>query len=244
MNAAEQILSFIVFPVACYLIGSLVPGYWIARRRGVDLLTRGSKNIGASNVARLLGRNWGLVAFTLDLLKGFLPTFLLAWLGAYVLGGALGSQSYHLLGILYGAMAVLGHVFSIYLWFRGGKAVATGCGVFLALSPYATVLAVILWAVLFLVVRRVSVASIMAAIVLPIAALVISFSRGALGVEWPVPVFAGAVAALVLLLHRGNIQRLMAGTEPTFGKKKPETEPPEEQPCEQAPDNSKESGSS
>ena len=213
--SARLILLYIVFPIASYLIGSLTPGLWVGKLKGVDIRTMGSKNVGATNVVRVLGKKFGIAVFVLDLLKGFLPTFFFAWFTA-----PMASQNYFVHGIIYGACAIVGHSFSILLGFKGGKAVATGCGVFLALSPLATLIAASVWVVFFLIFRIVSIGSIVAAIVLPVAAVVLSLSNRELGRTWPVAVFAAAVAALILLRHRANIQRLMAGTESTFKKSK------------------------
>lgn len=213
--SAEQILAYIVFPIASYLIGSLTPGYWIGKLKGVDLRAAGSKNIGATNVARVLGKKLGIAVFAIDLLKGFAPTLLFA-AACVRWSGVMTDKLYFLYGILYGVCAILGHLFPIYAGFRGGKGVATGCGVFLALSPWATLTVIVVWGIVFAIFRIVSIASILAAIVLPVGVLMLAFAQRKFSQTWPVVVFAGAVAVLVLVRHRSNIARLAAGTENRF----------------------------
>ena len=218
------IVVWIVLPVVSYLIGSLPCGLWIGRRfAGVDIRKEGSRNIGATNLTRVLLKRpgvkrsrallLGVGSFVLDMLKGLVPALALAWF-AHWRHGATQQIVY---AIAYGLCAILGHTFSIYLRFRGGKAVATSAGVFFALTPLATLIALIVWALVFAILRYVSLASITAAIVLPVSTLVLSVRAGELGRRWPVIVFAAAVAALVIVRHRSNIRRLRAGEENRFG---------------------------
>lgn len=171
-------------------------GYWLVRAaRGEDIRTRGSGNIGATNVWRAYGWRYGLPIVVLDVAKGFVPAFL---------GVQLVSP---LVGVLAGSAAMLGHWRPLYLGFaRGGKMVATSAGVFLALAPWAALVGLGVWVVVFLSTRYVSLASMATAVVLPLAALL-------LGLAWPIVVFAAVAAVGVILLHRPNIARLRAGTE-------------------------------
>jgi len=166
----------------------------------------GSRNIGATNAYRVLGARWGILVFVLDAAKGFLAASAPALLtGAGTLSASLAA----------GVAAILGHVFSPWLGFRGGRGVATSLGVFLAIVPVPTLLAFLLWIVLVLVSRRVSVGSIGAALAYPF--LVFLLLR-----EDPHRALLAGITALVSLLvivrHKANIQRLLAGTEPPLSR--------------------------
>ncbi|MBQ6297475.1 MAG: glycerol-3-phosphate 1-O-acyltransferase PlsY [Selenomonadaceae bacterium] len=192
MNWAELI-------IASYLIGSipmgLIFGKLIWKK---DLRRFGSRNIGATNAWRILGRKAGLLVFIFDFLKGQLGVMLGACLfaspGAMVLGGL---------------FAMLGHMFPIFLFFRGGKGVATGLGVIAALMPKITAIVFVVWLVLFLITRYVSVASIIAAVLTPILAVIYNE---------PVIYFLFALIAAVIIVfrHKDNIKRLKAGNENKF----------------------------
>jgi acyl phosphate:glycerol-3-phosphate acyltransferase len=185
--------------LAGYLAGSIPTGYWLVRlTRGVDIRTVGSGNIGATNVWRTFGARLGAPVMAADVAKGFVPAFL-----ATIYVG-------HLAGVLAGGAAMLGHWRPLFLRFaRGGKAVATCGGAFLGVAPLVGGIGAIVWFVVFAVFRYASVASIAAAISLPVASI-------ALGEPWPVDVFAGLAALAVIVLHRPNIARLRAGTETRF----------------------------
>jgi glycerol-3-phosphate acyltransferase PlsY len=181
---------------AGYLIGSLPFGYWLPRwLRGVDIRTQGSGNTGATNVWRTLGFKLGLAVAFLDIAKGAAAVLLARWLAD------------DLVAIFAGVAAMVGHYRPAFLWFsRGGKAVAVLGGVGLALAPLATLSAACVWVAVFLVTRYASVASLLAAATLPLFALLFHASV-------PVIVFTVLAGVAVLLLHRGNIKRLRAGTE-------------------------------
>jgi glycerol-3-phosphate acyltransferase PlsY len=182
--------------VGGYLAGSLPFGYWLVRAfRGVDIRTVGSGNIGATNVWRTFGPRFGIAVMVLDTLKGFVPAFVATlWVGS-------------LWGVVAGAAAMVGHSRPLFLRFeRGGKMVATCGGAFLGVAPVVGGIGAAVWVIVFAACRYASVASIAAALSLPVAALV-------LREPWPVVVFAGAAAAGVLFLHRANIRRLRSGTE-------------------------------
>jgi len=185
--------------LAGYLAGS-VPSGWLLVRwlRGVDIRSVGSGNIGATNVWRAFGRRLGLPVALLDTAKGFGP----ALLGALLVGD--------LAGVLAGAAAMLGHWRPLFLRFRrGGKMVATCGGAFLALAPLVGLAGAAVWLLVFLLSRYASLASMLAAVSLPLGAL-------ALGESWPVIAFASLAAGAVILLHRANIRRLRTGTESRF----------------------------
>ena len=202
--------------VAAYLLGSIPTGYLLVRLfRHQDIRQAGSGNIGATNVLRFGGKLLGAVTFLLDMLKGCSAV----WLGA-LLGGLLLPHSP--LDALYDAealaalCAVLGHVFPVWLRFRGGKGVATGFGVFLAATPLAALAAISVFFIVFFISRHVSIASILGSASFPPFAYFL--------VRGPRPPFfiavECAVALIIILKHHQNIRRLIAGTEPRFGKKK------------------------
>ena len=182
-----------------YLLGSMPFGYWVVLLvKGEDIRKVGSGNIGASNVWRTYGRWLGIPIVVLDVAKGFVP----ALVGALLVG--------ELTAVLAGGAAMLGHWRPLFLRFqKGGKTVATGGGVFLGAAPLLGLIGVAVWIVVFLLSRYASLASIVAALSLPILAVV-------LGEPWPIIVFGVIAAAGVLLLHRANIARLRAGTESRF----------------------------
>ena len=182
-----------------YLLGSLPFGYWVPRLvRREDIRTKGSGNVGASNVFRVYGRSLGVPVALLDLAKGFGAAALGLWAG-----GAL-------IGVLAGAAAMIGHSRPVFLGFKkGGKMVATAGGALLALAPLAALISIGIWLVTFLLTRYASLASIVTALALVVSVL-------ALGYPWPIVVFGIAGASAVIFLHRGNSRRLLGGTEHRF----------------------------
>jgi glycerol-3-phosphate acyltransferase PlsY len=182
-----------------YLLGSLPFGYWVPRLvRGEDIRTKGSGNVGASNVFRVYGRSLGVPVALLDLAKGFAAASLGLWIG-----GAL-------IGVLAAAAAMIGHARPVFLRFeKGGKMVATAGGATFALAPLAAFCCVVIWLVVFLVTRYASLASIVTAIGLAVLVLLFDYS-------WPIVVFGVAGAVAVIALHHQNIRRLFAGTEHRF----------------------------
>jgi glycerol-3-phosphate acyltransferase PlsY len=199
-----------------FLLGGLPSGLWIGRARGVDLRTAGSRNIGATNAYRVLGARWGILVFAIDAAKGFLAATSPALL-ARATGPAVGADTLLAATIAGGVAAILGHVFSPWLRFRGGRGVATSLGVFLAIGPIPILLAFGVWVLLVLLTRRVSVGSIGAALAYPF--LVFYLLRGDPH-RVLLCVIATAVALLVILRHKANIQRLLAGTEPQISRTK------------------------
>lgn len=198
--------------VLSYLVGSIPWGYAIGRFKGLDIRSHGSGNIGATNVRRVLGRDWGLLCLVLDFLKGLLPVLLI---GAK-LGVAL-SLAPEVGRILAAAGAVAGHVWPIWLGFKGGKGVATTIGALLAVSWVAVLIGVGTWLVVYYSTRYVSLASLCAAVMLPVGHVIVALVRHE-------AVFSSSLALLLLLAaliifrHRSNIQRLRDGTEYRFGK--------------------------
>ena len=189
-------MTFAAVVVAGYLLGSCPWGYWLVRLvHHQDIRTVGSGNVGGTNVWRVYGKRLGLTVIVLDVLKAFVP----ALLGVLLVS--------HLCGILAGAAAMLGHWRPLFLGFaRGGKMVASAAGVFLAVAVWVALGAACVSWLFFLTTRYVSVASIAAALSLPVFAALFGYPR-------EVIVFSGLAAVGVLLLHRGNLRRLRAGTE-------------------------------
>jgi glycerol-3-phosphate acyltransferase PlsY len=185
--------------VAGYLLGSMPWGYWLVRLVKHDDIRRyGSGNVGGTNVWRVYGWRLGLPVVVLDTAKGFAP----ALVATLVVS--------HLAGVLAGAAAMLGHWRPLFLrWQRGGKMVATCGGAFLGVAPVVGGIGAAVWIAVFLLFRYASVASIVAALSLPVVAAL-------LGEPWPVIVFAAGAAIAVAFLHRANIARLRAGTESRF----------------------------
>ena len=209
----NPLILFAAFPLAAYVIGSTPFGYLIGRARGVDLRTVGSGNVGATNVGRVLGARWGYLCFALDVAKGLVPVLLV---GLALRGGGLtAARQAGWLAVAFGAVA--GHVFTFWLKFRGGKGVATSLGVLLGLFPYFTfpgLAALGIWCAVVLIWRYVSLASIVAAAAMPfLFAAACRLAGWPLRQLWPLLAFAIAMAALVILRHRTNIARLLAGTE-------------------------------
>lgn len=190
--------------VAAYLIGA-TPTSYIAGRvaRGIDLRQHGSGNLGATNVYRVLGWRVAVPVFLLDIFKGWLPTF------AFPLWDGMPAAEW---ALAYGTAAIIGHVYSVYVGFRGGKGVATSAGVFLALAPVAVLGGLLIWAGLVFSTRIVSVGSIVAAAALP---LLVFLTQGAGPVLW----LACALGAFVVFAHRANVGRLLRGEEHRFGRK-------------------------
>jgi glycerol-3-phosphate acyltransferase PlsY len=188
-----------VLIVIGWICGSMPWGYWLVRVfRGEDVRTKGSGNIGATNVWRVYGRRLGLAAVVLDTAKGFVP----ALVATKVAG--------HDAGVLAGGAAMLGHWRPLFLGFRrGGKLVATTGGAFLGVAPIVGGIGAGVWLLVFALTRYASVASIVSAVSLPLWSWLI-------GYPWPVTLFAGAAAVAVLVLHRANLGRLLRGEEHKF----------------------------
>jgi glycerol-3-phosphate acyltransferase PlsY len=190
---------------ASYLLGAVPSSYLAGRARGIDLREHGSGNLGATNTFRVLGARVAAPVMVFDVLKGFLPVALFPrWDGRTALAWTLA----------YGAAAILGHVFPVYMGFRGGKGVATATGVFLALAPVAVLPAVAVWLLVLAVSRMVSLASIAGAVTL-VVALALTESRPA------VLVLGAAVALFVVYSHRSNVRRILRGEEYRFGGARP-----------------------
>lgn len=212
------IIGYLLVAAVGYLLGSIPTGYWVGRWRGVDIRTVGSKNMGATNVFRTLGKGAGLFVLVADALKGFVAVSLVVYchpacteaLPQLFPAPAAGSWPDHFdPGLAAGIGAVLGHNYTCWLRFKGGKGIATTVGVFLALAPAAVGIAAGCWLLVFLATRYVSVASIVAAIALPCG---VWLTRENLTLRLMVI----GLGVLAIYKHRANIARLRAGTENRF----------------------------
>lgn len=190
--------------IASYLLGAVPTSYLAARLfRGIDLRDHGSRNLGATNLYRVLGWRYAIPVGLLDAAKGLVP----------VLVFAPRVSSSELFALICGLVAVVGHVFSVFVGFKGGKGVATAAGVMLALTPAALGVAVLVWAALVYLTGYVSVGSIVAAAIFPLAVYLLEPP------DQPAMLWLDiAVAAAIVWFHRGNIQRLFKGTENRFGR--------------------------
>ena len=200
--------------IGSYLLGSIPFGYLAGRLAGIDIRRAGSGNVGATNVVRVLGKRYGYPVFALDVLKG---------LGAVKISMLMAPgrppewNSPEIFGILAAMSSVLGHLYPPWLKFNGGKGVATSAGALLALTPVATLIGVAIWTIVFWLTRYVSLASVIAAVVLPIVILLVSSHDQNNG--RPLVYASACVAAVVIWRHRSNLSRLMRGTEPRFTRK-------------------------
>jgi glycerol-3-phosphate acyltransferase PlsY len=193
---------------SAFLLGSIPTGYLVARAKGIDIRRHGSGNIGATNVLRTLGKPLGILVFFLDALKGFAAVWMVM---RY-------SEASAWPGILAAVAAIVGHNYTPWLGFRGGKGIATSAGVLLALMPWAVLAIAVVWFVVFSITRYVSLASMSAAAALPVAVALLShFGRGG---NAPLVIFALIISALAIWRHRANIQRLRDGTEPRLLRRK------------------------
>ncbi|HEX4120530.1 MAG TPA: glycerol-3-phosphate 1-O-acyltransferase PlsY [Verrucomicrobiae bacterium] len=206
-----QIGAYIFVVVISYVLGSTPAGYVAGRVRGVDVRTMGSGNIGATNVFRVLGKTAGIAVLTTDALKGFVAARFAPLLALYLFTSC-GAQREDL-ALAAGVGAILGHNYSFWLRFKGGKGIATSGGVVMAWAPQACLTALALWGVIFAATRYVSLASIAAAVILPFA---VWFWKGSVTMTCVM----AALSLLAIYKHKGNIRRLLDGTENRIGKAK------------------------
>lgn len=215
-------MSALLALVAAFVLGSLPWSQWAARRQGVDLREHGSGNLGATNVYRVMGWRWGLLVLLLDVGKGILAVVIARALSP---GGGVPAAA--------ALAAVAGHSFSPFVGFRGGKGVATGLGVFLGLAPLAGSLAFLVWLATVALCGWISVASGVAALLLPVFVLV---TREDLGVRFPwVLALSLALTVLVLVRHRANWGRVARGAEQAIWERRSESPSEGAAPEETAP---------
>jgi glycerol-3-phosphate acyltransferase PlsY len=208
------IVIYFVVALGAYLLGSIPTGFLVARAKGIDIRKAGSGNIGATNSMRVLGKPAGIFVLLVDVLKGFAAV---AWLPILILKIFSTTQiDLETLRIVAGIFAVLGHNYPCWLKFKGGKGIATTAGVFLALAPWALLVALVVFILAVALTKYVSVGSIAAAIALPATVWILSPHNLFLNIV------ATVLGALAIFKHRKNMQRLMAGTENRLGKKNSE----------------------
>lgn len=222
-------------PLLAFLLGSIPFGLLFAKSKGIDIRAHGSGNIGATNVLRVMGKKYGIPCLILDILKGFIPVAIAvnliqitgrpvqvplglpeAWVMELSAADALKAQIFHILTAL---AAVLGHNYSPWAGFKGGKGISTSAGVLLGLMPFAVLLLLVVWLLLFFATRHVSVASMGAACTLPLLTLWGSWHHGRIqDGTWNKPLFFFSIIIAVLAVwkHRANIRRLREGTEHRF----------------------------
>jgi len=194
-------MKVFLLSLIAFLMGSIPVGLIVAKIRGVDLRKVGSGNIGATNVLRAIGKGPALITLAGDLLKGFIPVII----GGYILEDSLSTG-------MIGLSAILGHDFSIFLRFRGGKGVATSLGVLLAFSPVVAVLTIIIWIIIVFMTRYSSLGAIVSFLLLPLNIYVFDYSYN----KFVVSIF---ITLLLLFKHRGNLERLYKGREPRIGER-------------------------
>ncbi|MGA2684621.1 MAG: glycerol-3-phosphate 1-O-acyltransferase PlsY [Verrucomicrobiota bacterium] len=221
------ILGYVLVAIAAYLLGSIPTGYLVARARGIDIRTVGSGNIGATNAMRVLGKPAGIFVLLMDAVKGyvacaFLPPLVFNWLDPHFSGLFVYFQNWPVeyqirVHVVAGLFAVLGHNYTCWLRFKGGKGIATSAGVYLALAQWPLLIAVVAFILALLATRYVSVGSISAAVALPVAVWVLPPHNLLLGTVTTV------LGAMAIYKHKGNLQRLAAGTENRLQFKKKET---------------------
>lgn len=199
MNATSVALTLLA-----YLLGSFPTSYLMGRLRGIDLREHGSGNLGGTNAYRVMGASAGVPVVLVDVSKGFVPTYFFPLWDGTTAGN---------LALVYGLAAIAGHVWSIFMRFRGGKGVATGAGVLVALAPTSALIALLVWIGIVAITRYVSVASLAAATVVPVTAWLTDEPRSTVA-------FCAAVAAFVWWTHRSNLRRLARGEENRFGKRR------------------------
>jgi acyl phosphate:glycerol-3-phosphate acyltransferase len=199
--------------LGAYLIGSFPSGYLVGRIKGVDLRNVGSGNIGATNALRVLGKKWGYIVFAADFLKGLLAVRI-----GFAASDHFPPEHAILAGIIAGVFAMIGHIFPIWLRFKGGKGIATSGGIMIALFPiWVFLFGLLSWVAFFYATRYVSVASIAAAFSFPVSSGVLMLFGLC---DWRLVVIAVLMCVLAVWRHKSNIERLLAGTEKKFEKRR------------------------
>ncbi len=195
-------MTVFLFALAAYLMGAIPTSYLVGKLHGIDLREHGSGNLGGTNAYRVMGLSAGIPVVSVDVAKGFVPAYFFpSWDGA-----ALGD-----LALLYGLAAIGGHVWSIFVGFRGGKGVATGAGVLVALAPTSALISLLVWIGVVAITGYVSAASISAATLVPLTAWLTDEATSTI-------VFCAAIAMFVWWTHRDNVRRLIRGEENRFGR--------------------------
>ena len=209
-------IEICVIILAGYLLGAIPFGLIIGLSKGVDIRQSGSGNIGATNAGRLLGKKWGYLCMILDMLKGFIPVMVMHLIIGHRLDISVLQVQLAMLAVA--AAAISGHLFSVFIKFKGGKGVATSLGVLLGIYPFMTIassLAFGVWIIVYLSKGYVSLASIISGFSLPVVFLILTYTQEQWQMPqiWPSFVFSCLVGFMIVFRHRSNITRLLAGTE-------------------------------
>ncbi len=199
--------------ITYYLLGSIPLGYLIGKCHGIDIRTVGSKNVGATNVTRIFGKKWGLFCFILDFFKGFFPVmffniFLFSRVNKSILSISI---------ILIILSTVFGHMYSIYIKFKGGKGVSTTIGALFAIIPLSALIGIIVWIIIFKIFKYASLASICAAILVPILTMIFSIFSIYI-ISYYLQSVIVLLAIIIIIKHSANIKRLINGSENRFTK--------------------------
>jgi glycerol-3-phosphate acyltransferase PlsY len=209
-----NVVVYLATAIASYLLGSIPTGFLVGKAKGIDVRKSGSGNIGATNAFRVLGKGAGLFVLVADGLKGwvaviFIPVFASVCFAATWLDHA----TWEWLKIVAAISVILGHNYTCWLKFKGGKGIATSAGVLAALVPWAMIVSLATWIIVCLITRYVSLASIAASLILPFAVWAIP------SYAWNLVFITALMAALAIYKHKGNIARLLNGTENRLGRK-------------------------
>lgn len=220
-------LALAIVIILSYLVGSIPSSIWVGKiAKGVDIRHHGSGNAGATNTFRLLGWKPGVIVLLIDFFKGFSSSFWISGLAYSIASGPVALFSFWevdaFLKIVCGVVAVVGHMFPIYANFDGGKGMATAAGMLCGIEPISVAITAVVFIIVMLVSRFVSLASLVAAFIYPLILVVMRYVY-----EWPIDgsilIFAGIVGLAIIVKHKGNIGRLMRGEENRVGSFKPAT---------------------
>jgi glycerol-3-phosphate acyltransferase PlsY len=220
-----EIVGYVLLALGAYLLGSIPTGYLVARARGIDIRSVGSGNIGATNVFRILGKTAGAIVLLVDAAKGWLAVFVVAKLVSGWFYPDAGSLAREWFSLCAGIAAILGHNYTCWLYFKGGKGIATSAGVLVALVPVPLLIILGVWIIVFALSRYVSLASISAAFTLPFAVWLVGELRHETQDERDatrtIILITAGLAVLAIYKHKANIKRLINGTESKIAMKRP-----------------------
>ena len=211
----EQYIFYLITALAAYLFGAVPYAFLIGKLKGVDIRTCGSGNVGATNVTRTVGALWGRLCFGLDFLKGLLPVLIVAAAAGHF------SANTNYAGITAGSAAIAGHIWTVFLRFKGGKGISTSAGALLGIAWLPVVIGLVCWVIIFKLSKIVSLASIAAAVILPLSAVLLNlWAPATLKTATPELIFLTIIATAAIIKHKSNIVRLLNGTENRFDSSK------------------------
>jgi glycerol-3-phosphate acyltransferase PlsY len=217
-------LSTLTVLLISYVLGSIPSAIWVGKiYKGVDVREHGSGNAGTTNTFRVLGVPAGVTVFAMDFMKGFIPSFWLSAIAFDLFAGPLAPPNWDVeafLKIACGLFAVIGHMFPLFARFKGGKGAATACGMLFGVEPISIAISFVMFGLIILITKYVSLASITATLLYPINLLVMRYGLD-IEIDGSIIVFAIIVASGIIYKHKSNIQRLINGTENRVGKSKP-----------------------